>query len=461
MNNEMEIEIESENTNNTNTNSNQINSSNSNTSNNDTQSERESYINNSNNNRSNTHSNTHSNNNSNTHSNTHSNNNTHNNNRYNRNRNNNYHSNNNNNRFNYNINDENELNEELINSEIQYYKKVSKLLNECIQSINTFTSQISMNNNNSISIQSSINIFIGKLVEIYEMNTEEPILGTILENLNISNINESINIMNIDLWNDSKNSLNHFYDNSKRMIEDLLKNKENIKNHREASKIRKDFEINSKSTLRSQIWNNNTGEHCTIPPDTLTQLYSDLYSSHESNTNSTSTSPPLWLSSNISTIPENSSSFNIIKFKDVTRILRKLPNNSTPGANGIPYEIYKRSTSARLLLTYILEVCRYNEITLNSWNESITWLLDKGKDDKSSLNNWRPLCLQNVESKIFSSLIVDYINNINNSYHIISSYQKGFTPNVAGCEDLNYILSNIIADFLYIKGISKHKIVLI
>lgn len=75
----------------------------------------------------------------------------------------------------------------------------------------------------------------------------------------------------------------------------------------------------------------------------------------------------------------------------------------------------------------ILNTCRKNGRIPPSWKESTTILIHKG-DDPSSMDNWRPIALQNTIYKIYAAIIASRISNWAITGNIISPSQKGFLP---------------------------------
>ena len=87
------------------------------------------------------------------------------------------------------------------------------------------------------------------------------------------------------------------------------------------------------------------------------------------------------------------------------------------------------------LRSYILSVCNEVIVTNNipeAWKRAVTILIYK-KGDESLPENFRPITLEPITLKIFTSLIRDQIYEflLKNEY-IETHYQKGFTPEMSG-----------------------------
>ena len=75
-----------------------------------------------------------------------------------------------------------------------------------------------------------------------------------------------------------------------------------------------------------------------------------------------------------------------------------------PGPNGIPYFVWKSSTTAPELLSAIFNTCCINRKTPDSWKASDTILIYK-KGDTTSPSNWRPISLQPTIYKIYAAVL--------------------------------------------------------
>jgi exonuclease III len=106
----------------------------------------------------------------------------------------------------------------------------------------------------------------------------------------------------------------------------------------------------------------------------------------------------------------------------------RAPTKSSPGMDGLPYDIlvilFKHPSTLQLALQ-VYNAALSNGIFPQSWQETCLILLPK-KGDLSQLKNWRPISLINTDAKIFTRLI-----NLRLMTHLgtrISTMQMGFMP---------------------------------
>ena len=104
------------------------------------------------------------------------------------------------------------------------------------------------------------------------------------------------------------------------------------------------------------------------------------------------------------------------------------PKSSSPGMDGLPYEVlavlFSHAATLKLALQVFQDALK-NGVFPRSWQETCVILLPK-KGDLSSLKNWRPISLINTDAKLFTRLI-----NHRLMVHLgsrISSHQMGFMP---------------------------------
>lgn len=132
-----------------------------------------------------------------------------------------------------------------------------------------------------------------------------------------------------------------------------------------------------------------------------------------------------------STIPQTShaSLTAVFESTDLISAAQRSPHKSSPGIDGLPYEIVSILFSHSATLTLALQV--YNDALLNgifpsSWLKTCICLLPK-KGDLQDLRNWRPISLINTDAKIFTRLLNARLMPIMNK--LISPHQLGFMPN--------------------------------
>ena len=118
-----------------------------------------------------------------------------------------------------------------------------------------------------------------------------------------------------------------------------------------------------------------------------------------------------------------------ISSKEISNVIKKLPNNKSSGADGLLYEFYKSLSPSLLLHLTLL----FNQVLLMntsplSWKASNIVLIPKKSEDKLLIQNWRPIALLNSDCKIFMKIVANHLNKkILNT--IIGNHQSGFCAN--------------------------------
>ena len=101
------------------------------------------------------------------------------------------------------------------------------------------------------------------------------------------------------------------------------------------------------------------------------------------------------------------STFDAFTLDEINTACRKLKNNKAPGPGNVPPEIIKYVTLRKP--DYVLAI--YNELALNGcfpteWKRSKLILLRKGDKPLDNPSSYRPICLLDVEGKLFEHLIL-------------------------------------------------------
>ena len=114
-----------------------------------------------------------------------------------------------------------------------------------------------------------------------------------------------------------------------------------------------------------------------------------------------------------------------ITTEECVKALDTFDNGKTPGNDEIPVEFYK--TFWNSVGVFITEVFNHSfELgqMSNSQKQAVVTLIDKKRKDRMFLENWRPISLINVDSKIATKVIANRIKNVLPG--IIHSNQSGF-----------------------------------
>ena len=136
----------------------------------------------------------------------------------------------------------------------------------------------------------------------------------------------------------------------------------------------------------------------------------------------------------------------IKKFTDsqVRKALLKLPSNKATGPDGIPNEALKMG--AALLAPYLRKA--FNQILLrgepiSAWAEGIMYLIYKGKGNKSDLDNYRGITVNNSLSKVFASLLNDRLSKLVEKRGVLGQIQNGGRSGRQGLDSL-FVLRTVL-----------------
>lgn len=114
-----------------------------------------------------------------------------------------------------------------------------------------------------------------------------------------------------------------------------------------------------------------------------------------------------------------------ITIDECVKALDSFENGKTPGNDGIPAEFYKTFWSSVGELMTDSFNCSFDAGEMsNSQKEAIITLIDKKGKDRMYLENWRPISLVNVDSKLASKVIANRIKTV--LPQIIHHNQSGF-----------------------------------
>ena len=132
-------------------------------------------------------------------------------------------------------------------------------------------------------------------------------------------------------------------------------------------------------------------------------------------------------------------------YEEVTKVIRYMRSAASPcPVDQISVIVLKNCPIIRTSLWKIISHCWSAKFLPQVWKKGVTVLAYK-KGDLDNPENFRPITLQPVMSKVFTSLIKDRIYNYlwSNNY-IDQSIQKGFWTNVSGTIEHTETLTNLI-----------------
>ena len=129
----------------------------------------------------------------------------------------------------------------------------------------------------------------------------------------------------------------------------------------------------------------------------------------------------------------------ILTLKELSDTLPTFQNNKSPGNDGLSIEFYKTfwNDIGPLLLNCLNEAYIDGEMS-SSQRQAVITLIEKKDKDRDLIENWRPLSLTNVDSKIASKAIARRIQRV--LPDIVHHNQSGFMKNRSISETIRTIL---------------------
>ncbi len=120
-------------------------------------------------------------------------------------------------------------------------------------------------------------------------------------------------------------------------------------------------------------------------------------------------------------------------YQQITNIIRKMKTSGSPSPlDQISIICFKRCPYLRTYLTELIQAVWLSGTVPDEWKKACTILIHK-KDDPNLPENFRPITLQSVPLKVFTSCL----RNAMFSYLLANNFiehdiQKGFTPHISG-----------------------------
>lgn len=162
--------------------------------------------------------------------------------------------------------------------------------------------------------------------------------------------------------------------------------------------------------------------------DAVTNFYTELYTPDPIDSSCVESLSHLILPEH--QLPSSASHVLLQPFSvdDLIEGASRSPRKSSPGTDGLPYEILLLLFGHPLTATLAQSV--YTDALLNgifpkSWTSTCMTLLPK-KGDLSNLRNWRPISLINTDAKVFTRLLNTRL--MSHFSKCISPHQLGFMP---------------------------------
>ena len=114
----------------------------------------------------------------------------------------------------------------------------------------------------------------------------------------------------------------------------------------------------------------------------------------------------------------------VITEEELLKDLKKIPNNKSPGNDGITKEFYEAfwdDLKTPILLS-VNKAFKVRELS-TSQKQAVIKLIEKKNKDKRLIKNWRPISLLNVDTKLVSKVLAERLKT---ALNLISSNQTAY-----------------------------------
>ncbi|KAG2882551.1 hypothetical protein PC115_g21917 [Phytophthora cactorum] len=128
---------------------------------------------------------------------------------------------------------------------------------------------------------------------------------------------------------------------------------------------------------------------------------------------------------------------------DIEDQLQRVRGSSSPGLDGVSYDVYKRFTAQLLPVLHAAFACCWQHKTVpQSWKVGVVRLLHK-KGERLDPANWRPICLQQTIYKLYAGILSrKFVRWLDvNDRH--ADAQKGFRA-MNGCGEHNFLAVTLV-----------------
>ena len=206
-----------------------------------------------------------------------------------------------------------------------------------------------------------------------------------------------------------------------------------LENHNFMNKTIKKLKVSENTTLTEQ-------------KSILAQIkkfYENLFSNQDDKDGTKLDDTFADLNANKLTEQESNSIEGLLTLPELSKALKHMQNNKTPGLDGFPADFYKFFWLKLrfFVLRAINESFTRKEMSI-TMKQCVITCLPKGDKAREEIKNWRPISLLNVSYKLASAAIANRLKNVLNS--IIAKTQTGFLQNrfIGECTRLIYDIMN-------------------
>ena len=122
---------------------------------------------------------------------------------------------------------------------------------------------------------------------------------------------------------------------------------------------------------------------------------------------------------------------------EVKKAIKNLKNGKAAGPDGIPNEFLKAGgRPMRLELMELFNKILKSKVTPESWREGKVILIYKGKGDRTDMNNYRGITLNNNISKLFSKMLCERLYTLSEKAGWLGQIQNGFRKSRQSLESI-------------------------
>ena len=120
-------------------------------------------------------------------------------------------------------------------------------------------------------------------------------------------------------------------------------------------------------------------------------------------------------------------------WSEVESTVKRARTASAPGPNGVPYRLYKNTPGVLKYLWRLMKVAWEKGIIPKAWRRAGGILIPKEKNS-STIDQFRQICLLNVEGKIFFSVVAQRLSAfLQRNNYVDTSVQKAGISGFSGC----------------------------